>query len=81
MVLERNLHWLLKNANLSSLRTIAQWTARSGAMYVFSILSRDIFENTYMAPLRAVHHDMLHWSLNSRDATDSEVWSNFKSEN
>ena len=31
------------------------WAARSGAMDVFSILSRDICENTYMAPLCAVH--------------------------
>ena len=31
------------------------WTARSVAIYVFSHISRDKIENTYMAPLRAAH--------------------------
>ena len=48
-------------------------TARSGATYMFSILSRDICENTsYMAPLHAVYtqRKSLEKELRSAEFTD-----------
>ena len=32
------------------------WTSQSGAKSMFLNISRDIFKNTLMAPLREVHH-------------------------